>query len=186
MGPSASQWLVWASLSPLNSPSVSQGCVHLTISSWGPPSALQGLCTLVLASWCGLCVAGLVWTCFGSPCSPSALWGLCAVVSFHCLHSFSQGLFVLSAALGGLNLLFFSFCVYISYRFLFAVTLRFPYVSLFVHIIALSCSSQFQMHFKHSALVLSSKDYWFWYHICVWILSYLYCIFAFTGEIFHP
>ena len=185
MDSSALQWLVWASFSPLNSLSVSQGCVHLTLSSWGPPSTSWGLCTLVSATQHGLCVPELVWTCFGSQCSPSPLRGLCAFVSLPSL--FCARVSCSFACVGRVVCtLFFSFCVYISYRFLFAVTLRFWYISLFVHIIALSCSSQFQLHFKHPALVLSSQDYWFWYHICVWIISYLYCIFAFTGEIFHP
>ena len=63
------------------------------------------------SSRCGLCVAGLVWTCLGCLCSPSALGGLCAVVSIHCLHSFSQGLFVLSAVPGGLCVLPKSVCL---------------------------------------------------------------------------
>ena len=48
---------------------------------------VAGLCTPVSAPWAGLCRRGLVWTCFGSLCPPSALRGLCALVSSRCLHS---------------------------------------------------------------------------------------------------
>ena len=44
--------------------------------------------------------------------------------------------------------------------------------------------SQFQMHFQGPAFVLSiSHDSWFWFHICVWIISYLSCMFAFIDEL---
>ena len=59
-----------------------------------------------------LCITELVWTCFGSPCWPSASRGLCAFVSSHCLHSLSRGLFVLlSAVQGGLCVLPKSVCL---------------------------------------------------------------------------
>ena len=50
-----------------------------------------------------------------------------------------------------------------------AVTIRFWCSSLYIYMIVLSyCSLKFQMHFRHSAFVLSSSyDYWFRYYICV-------------------
>ena len=68
--PSASQRLVWTSLSPLTS-----------------PSASRSLRALVSAPRAGLCVVGLVWTSFSPPCPLSVLRGVCALVSSHCLHS---------------------------------------------------------------------------------------------------
>ena len=62
----------------------------------------RGLCALVSALRAGLCNAGLVWACFGSQGCPLRHEGLRALVSSHCLHSLSRGLFVLSAVPGGL------------------------------------------------------------------------------------
>ena len=78
-------------LSCLSSSSVSQACVHL-FQLPSPALCFAGLCALVSAPPAGLCVAGLVWTCFGSLRLPSATQGLCALVSSHCLHSLSQGI----------------------------------------------------------------------------------------------
>ena len=66
-------------------------CVAATCVGFPQPPKLTlcvaGLCTLVSAPRAGLCRRGLVWTCFGSLCPPSALRGLCALVSSRCLHS---------------------------------------------------------------------------------------------------
>ena len=66
-------------------------CVAATCVGFPQPPKLTlcvaGLCTPVSAPWAGLCRRGLVWTCFGSLCPPSALRGLCALVSSRCLHS---------------------------------------------------------------------------------------------------
>ena len=42
------------------------------------------------------------------------------------------------------------------------------------------------MHFQCPAFVFSSSpDFWFWYHNCAWMISYIYCIYFFTGESCH-
>ena len=84
-------------------------CISATCVGFPQPPKLtsvsRALCALVSAPQAGLCIVGLVWTCFSSLCPPSASWSLCAFVSSHCLHCLSRGLFVLSAVQGGLCVL---------------------------------------------------------------------------------
>ena len=74
-------------------------CIAATCVGFPQPPKLtsvsRALCALVSAPRAGLCIVGLVWTCFSSLCLPSASWSLCAFVSSHCLHSLSRGLFFL-------------------------------------------------------------------------------------------
>ena len=68
-------------------------CIAATCVGFPQPPKLTlcvaELCTPVSAGRVGLCRRGLVWTCFGSLCPPSASQGLCALVLSHCLHSLS-------------------------------------------------------------------------------------------------
>ena len=71
--------------------------------------------------------------------------------------------------------------------FWFAVILRFSCKSLYVYEIVLSCCS---LNCKFISTVLafvltSSHDFWFWWYNCAWMISYLYCIYIFTGEPCH-
>ena len=59
------------------------------------------MCARDSAPLAGLCITGLVRTCSSSPRLSSTLWGLCALVSSHCSHSLSWGLFVLLLAVPG-------------------------------------------------------------------------------------
>ena len=80
-------------------------CISATCVGFPQPPKLtsvsRALCALVSAPQAGLCIVGLVWTCFSSLCPPSASWSLCAFVSSHCLHSLSRGLFFLISAVPG-------------------------------------------------------------------------------------
>ena len=83
-----------------------------------------------------------------------------------------------------LDSFFFVVCVSII-GFWFLVTMRFWYISLYIYkknafkLLAF----YFQKHFLYHVFVPSSHDCWFWYHIFVWIISYLYCISAFISEL---
>ena len=55
-------------VAPLSSPSESQAlCALVSVPEAHPLCHGAGLCALVSASWVAFCIAGLVWTCFGSP-----------------------------------------------------------------------------------------------------------------------
>ena len=42
------------------------------------------------------------------------------------------------------------------------------------------------MYFKYSAFILSSShNYWFRYCTCVWMISYIYRMFAFDNDLSH-
>ena len=92
-------------------------CVHLTqflrstlcvmglvcscLTSW-PRALCSGDCVHVIRlPWPASASRGLVWTCSSSPRPSSTLWGLCTLVSSHCSHSLSWGLFVLLLAVPG-------------------------------------------------------------------------------------
>ena len=83
---------------------------------------------------------------------------------------------------------FFLFFVCVSIvDFHFVVTMRFWYSSVYINKIILRCWS---FDFKCISIFLHlcspfSHNCWYWYHICVQIIFYLYCIFAFTGELFR-
>ena len=74
------------------------------------------------------------------------------------------------------------FFVHISIVYIWFVVMRFWYHSVYIFKIILSCWS---FHFKCISYILhlySSHSGWFWY-ICVWMISYLCWLFAFTGEL---
>lgn len=66
------------------------------------------------------------------------------------------------------------------------VTFRFWYSRLYIYIYNHFKVVSISNTFKYLAFVPSSyHDYSFWYHICMWIVSCLYCILAYTSELFH-
>ena len=82
-----------------------------------------------------------------------------------------------------LDSFFFVVCVSII-GFWFLVTMRFWFISLYIKKNAFKLLAfYFQKHFLYRVFVPSSHDCWFWYHIFVWIISYLYCISAFISEL---
>ena len=83
-----------------------------------------------------------------------------------------------------LDCFFFFVCVSII-DFWFAVPMRFWYSSLYMYKIVLSCWSLNFQCISNILHLYSPHDCWFWYHICVWMISYLYYMFAFTGELSH-
>ena len=74
-----------------------------------------------------------------------------------------------------LVLCFISFFFLSVVDFCFLVTMWICYSNLCRNKIVLS-SSSLQVHFQYPAFVLSPHNCWFWYHICVWMISYLLCV----------
>ena len=77
------------------------GLVCSCLTSW-PRALCSGDCVHVIRlPWPASASRGLVWTCSSSPRPSSMMWGLCTLVSSHCSHSLSWGLFVLLLAVPG-------------------------------------------------------------------------------------
>ena len=92
-------------------------CVHLTqflrstlcvmglvcscLTSWPRALCSRDCVHVIRLPWPASASRGLVWTCSSSPRPSSTMWGLCALVSSHCSHSLSWGLFVLLLAVPG-------------------------------------------------------------------------------------
>ena len=83
-----------------------------------------------------------------------------------------------------LDCFFFFVCVSIV-DFWFVVPMRFWFSSLYMYKIVLSCwSVDFKCISNILHLYFPLLMNFFWHHTFVWMISYLYSMFAFTGE--HP
>ena len=84
------------------------------------------------------------------------------------------------------ELLFICVCVNLLYFFVFCLHLQWDFDIYMYKIVLKLLVSSFHMPFQYPAFVLSSSYIcWFRYPICLWMMSYLYYMFAFNSESSH-
>ena len=96
--------------------------------------------------------------------------------------SFSCGLMTIFSAVFGLLFpilwcTYFSFLVCISHDVLIKQSVYVKFV--------LSCYSLIVVCNSHFLRLYTSHGFWFWYHICVWMISSFCYMFAFNSELSH-